>query len=275
MMLRGKTGLALAALAVAASGAAAQVTPPPGWPGAAPGKSCTIRPLQEVEVVAQVSGVLAQVLVTPGQVVSAGDVIAVFDNDVAVADLAVAQARADDHSAIDLAQTRYDGLALRLERLERAHARQAIATSELEAARLEMDIAAGELAQARQARALAQLEADRVRIALDKTTIYSPVAGQVAAGLIDPGESPRMDQPIATIIVTDPLRVEAFVPTQELREFVAQEAHVATIQGARYALEYDYTSVVADYSSSTVSVFFKLSADDVLPGFDCRILQTP
>lgn len=276
MPSRGKISTLWPVFALVASAASAQqLTPPPGWGGGYTGGSCTIRPLQTVDVVAQVTGVVAQVKVVPGQVVSTGDVIAVFDSDVATADLAVAQARADDRSAIDLAQTRHDGLAQRVARLERAHARRAISTSDLEAARLELDIATGELAQARNRHDLAQLEADRVRIALGKTTILSPVDGQITADLIDPGESPGIDQPIATIIVTDPLRVEVFVPTSELRAFTAQDTHHAMIQGERYALEYDYTSVVADYSSSTVSVFFKLRADDVLPGFDCRIISTP
>ena len=97
----------------------------------------------------------------------------------------------------------------------------------------------------------------------------------MAEGLISPGETPGAEQPIATITVTEPLRIEAYVPTSALAEFILVPAHRVAIAGTVHVVTLDYVSAVADLSSSTVSVFFTLRAPQVIPGLDCTMPQTP
>jgi multidrug efflux pump subunit AcrA (membrane-fusion protein) len=242
----------------------------PGFGGGF-GVNCAIRPLQVVNVAAPVNGIIARVHVKPGQRVRAGDPLVTFDTEIARTDLAMAKARAADASAVEIAGRRSEGLGLRVDRLRVARESRAIPEADYEAAVMERDIALGELAKAEAERRFAQIEAERSRQIVEKSVVRSPVDGTVGEGLIDPGEAPGGDQSIATITVSDPLRVEAYVPTAMVAEFIARPAFHAEIAGGREDLTLDYVSAVADLSSATLSVFFLLHAPDVLPGLDCRI----
>ena len=235
------------------------------------GVNCAIRPLRVIEVAAPVNGIIAEVHVRPGQKVRAGDPLVSFDTDIAKIDLAMAEVRAADTSAIEIAERRLQGLNLRAERMTKARESNAVSEADYDAAILERDLAAGELAAAKADLAEAQIEAERNRTALDKAVVRSTVDGTVGEGLIDPGETPSANQPIATITETDPLRIEAYVPTQALAEFIARPSHKAAIAGTLYDVEMDYVSAVADLSSDTVSVFFTLRAAEIIPGLDCSI----
>ena len=232
--------------------------------------SCAVRASREVKVAPPVSGVIETVEVRPGQQVAAGDVLVRFDAALGRAELALAEARAADASARDSAATRVTALEVRLARLERALKSRAIPESEVETARLDLDSARGDLARAEAELHLAALEADRVRLGVERSVVRSPVAGTVAEALIDPGEAPDAQQPIATI--TDPLRVEAYVPAAEVPAFIAASDFRARIGGAEHGLDFDYAAPLADVSSSTISVFFTLQAPGLLPGLDCVIV---
>lgn len=246
------------------------------WTGVGAGAempvSCAVRASREVKVAPPVSGVIETVEVRPGQQVAAGDVLVRFDAALGRAELALAEARAADASARDSAATRVAALQVRLARLERALKSRAISESEVETARLDLDSARGDLARAEAELHLAALEADRVRLGVERSVVRSPVAGTVAEALIDPGEAPDAQQPIATITVTDPLRVEAYVPAAEVPAFIAASDFRARIGGAEHGLDFDYAAPLADVSSSTISVFFTLQAPGLLPGLDCVIV---
>lgn len=240
-------------------------------PGAGAGLNCAVRPLQVVNVAAPVNGIIAKVHVRPGQTVQAGQLLVSFDTTIAETDLALAEAREKDTSALFMADRKLQGLNAKLARLDQARASRAIPEADYEAAALDRDMAQGELAKARADHDEATIQADRARKVVDISQVHSPVAGTVAEGLIDPGEQPDKDQPIAVITVTDPLRIEAYVPAAELAAFLARPRIQARIGPGLYDLTRDYVASVADVSSGTVSVFFTLHAPQVLPGLDCVI----
>ncbi|MCL4069183.1 efflux RND transporter periplasmic adaptor subunit [Pseudomonas sp. GX19020] len=245
-------------------------------PGFAPMPvSCAVRALREVRVAAPVSGVIASVAVRPGQKVAEGEVLARFDSQLAEAELALAEARASDTAARDSATARIAALTSRLARLEKALRSRAVSEAEVETARLDLDLAKGELLRAEAELRFAGLEAARVRVGVEKAVIRSPVAGTVGEMLIDAGEAPDSQQPIAVITVTDPLRVEAWVPSSEVPAFLAMTSFRARIGGTERPLDFDYAAPMADISSGTISVFFTLTAPDLLPGLDCQIITPP
>lgn len=228
-----------------------------------------------VKLAAPVTGVIAEVHVRPGQRVVTGDVVVVFDADMGRAELALAEARANDSSVEETARQRVDALTARLARLEKALEQNAVPRADVEAAKLDLAIARGELARVVAEREIARLEAERTRIAVGKSVVRSPVDGIVTEALIHAGEMPDMEQPIAVLTVADPLRIEAYVPAAAVSAFLGRAEHQAQIGGQLYPLVLDYVSPVADLSSNTVSIFFTLSAPELLPGLDCVMAPMP
>lgn len=235
------------------------------------GINCTIRPLQIVEIAAPTAGIVSEVFVRPGSTVSEGDLIATFDDDLIKAQLAAAQVRAEMTSGRDAAQANLDALVARVERLRQGVARRVVSQSDLEAARLELAAAEGALARENDLMVVAGLEVEQARVALSKTQVRSPVSGQIGEELIDVGESPQ-GRHVAIVYVNSPLRVEAFVPTPMLGNFLARDEFniVVNNQAADpIAVTLDYVAQVADLSSNTQSVYFTLTSDEVLPGYQC------
>ena len=233
--------------------------------------NCAIRPLQVVEIAAPKSGVIRDVFVRPGQEVEKGAKIAVFDDDLDRATLAAAEARAMMKAGVETATVRRDRLTEKVERMEKAAKRGAVAQADLEAAQLELALAQSDVKRETDLLALAEIEAEQARTILGKSVVVSPVAGVVGEDPIDPGESPAQ-KPIAVIYVVNPLRVEAYVPTAVLAEFLARDRFDVVVNGdsaAPIPVIMDHVSQVADLSSNTQSVFFTLEAPGILPGYKC------
>lgn len=235
------------------------------------GINCAIRPLQIVEIAAPTAGIVSEVFVRPGATVAQGDLIATFDADLISAQLAAAELRSTLTTGRDAAMAQRDALVVRVERLRRGVARSAVSQSDLEAARLDLATAQGALSRENDLLVLAELDVQQARIALSKTEVRSPVAGQVGEDLIDVGESPQ-GRFVAIVYVNDPLRVEAYVPTPLLADFLGRDGFEIVVNGQTASpvdVSLDYVAQVADLSSNTQSVYFTLDADDILPGYQC------
>jgi multidrug efflux pump subunit AcrA (membrane-fusion protein) len=236
--------------------------------------NCAIRPMSVVEIAAPVPGIVKEIRVRPGQEVRRGDVLAVFDQEVAAAELALAEARAEDTSARDAAIIRRDGMQKKVERLDLAKLRRAISEAEFESAVLELATAESEVRRQDAALRLSALEAERYRTVLAKSVVTSPVDGVVGEDPIDPGESPT-SKPIVTLYVVKPLRVEAYVPTLQLPAFLDRSDFSVIVSGDQsnpVPVALDHVSQVADLSSDTQSVFFLLEAPGILPGYKCQMV---
>lgn len=241
------------------------------------GINCAIRPLQVVEVAAPIAGIVSDVFVRPGATVEKGDLIAKFDSDMNEAAVAAAELRASLTAGRDVALAQRDALAERVARLQRGVDRRAVSVSELDAAKLELILSQGRLDQENESLRLAEMDVVEARLALTKTDVRSPVSGQVGEDLIDVGESAQ-GRYVAVIYVNEPLRVEAYVPTTVLADFLGRPEFEIIVNGDRAAptpVTLDYVAQVADLSSNTQSVYFTLEAENVLPGYQCLFPATP
>jgi RND family efflux transporter MFP subunit len=240
------------------------------------GINCAIRPLQVVEIAAPLNGIVQEVFVRPGATVAAGDLIARFDADLSAAALASAELRAGLTAGRDAAQAQRDALIVRVERLERGVARRAVSQADLDAAQLELALAEGALNREIDQLRVAAQSVVEARVALSKAQVRSPVAGQVGEDIIDVGESTQ-GRSVAVIYVNDPLRVEAYVPTSMLAAFLARDSFDIVVNGdgtAPISVTLDYVAQVADLSSNTQSVYFTLTSDVILPGYQCLFPAT-
>ena len=267
-----RTGCLIIAFALTGSTSGAQTTLPAI---AKPPINCTINPLQTVEISAAVSGIVAEVMVRPGMEVSTGDIIAKLDTSLAEADLEIAQARANFSGAIEAALIQRDSLERRAGMLKQAVEERAISRAEYESILLEYELSKATVQQQIQDQQLAQREADRAKLVLEKAIIRATVDGIVGENLIDVGEN-VINRPIATIYVTRPMRVEAFVPVADLRTIAEQTNPQIIVDGNTdnpVPVSLDYVSPVANLSSNTISVYFSLESDTIIPGYKCTLAR--
>lgn len=243
--------------------------------------NCTIKPLQMVDISSQVRGIVREVMVRPGETVQPGQPLVQLDTDMAAAEMDLALAKAEADATLQSALTNREGLARKEARLAKALAKKAVSLADHEAAQLELALAETAVRREEQALRIARMEYERSRLLVEKSLIRSPVAGMVGENLVDPGESVN-EGPIATVYVTRPMRVEAFVPSQALGQFAPADGTSRSFAisidgraGPALPVTLDYVSQVADLTSNTVSVFFTLQADDVLPGSKCRLVSQP
>jgi len=150
-----------------------------------------IEPVRKVDISADISGRVVQVLVEEGQTVQRGDLLiridpSAFQANVRRAEASVSQARAREAQArSQLAQTR-----TALERAEQlSTGDQLISRAELDQARTQAQVAEGELQAARFGVSQAEAALSEARDQLSKTTIAAPMAGRVTRLNIEEGET--------------------------------------------------------------------------------------
>lgn len=140
---------------------------------------------RSVTVSSPAGGVLAEVLVRPGQVVAAGDVIARLDAEA-------------EQIAFDRAKLASDDAEATLARTEGLASSNVVATTALTAAQLAV--------------ANAELELRNAQVALTRRTITSPIAGSVGLIRVTPGNYVPAQTAVTTVDDTSAILVDFWVP---------------------------------------------------------------
>lgn len=182
---------------------------------AAPPVACLIEPSRVAEVGSPVVGVLAEVLVDRGDVVKAGQAIAVLGQQVERAALQVAEARAYAPAEIRAAEAGHQFAIARLQRAKDLKARSLISTQALEEAETEEHVAREQLARAREQQKVWRRELSLAKQQLEQRTLRSPIDGVIVERYLNAGERVE-DRAFARIATIDPLRVEMIMSTQYL-----------------------------------------------------------
>lgn len=151
---------------------------------------------QHVSIRARVSGYLEEVHVRDGDTVEAGALLFTLDRRPYEAAYQAARGRAQMARAT-ASQAEAD-----LQRAEELRAVDAVSEENLEQAQTA-------LANARASLATAQADAEAARLNLEFTEIRAPIAGQLSARTVDPGDlvqgSTAQGDPLITIVSSDPL----------------------------------------------------------------------
>ncbi|WP_201158154.1 efflux RND transporter periplasmic adaptor subunit [Rhodobaculum claviforme] len=259
--------LALAAGWALAAGGAAALTP----------VSCLIQPEDTVRLATPVAGIVAEVPVERGDIVTAGTVVARLDSTLEDIALALAEARAANPSRIHSLEARVAFLEAQLDRNERLATRDAVPEATVQESRLERAVARLELDEAHLARTLAGIEADQSRALLAQKTLRAPIAGVVTERLISPGEfrDPQQGH-LVTIARLDVLRVEAFAPIAHYAELeVGREVTIRPEApfGGAWPATITIIDRVFDAATATFGLVMRLeNADLLLPaGLRCEV----
>jgi RND family efflux transporter MFP subunit len=170
---------------------------------------------QDLELGFTIGGKVAKVQVKPGQEVQEGQILVELEDFEGEALIKLYRLRASSNLEVRSAEEE-----LKLAKIEEAAIRQAF---EKDAAKpIELDRAQIESAKAELAVSLSQQRSEEATYQLRQTMAHhdqylmrAPLAGVVDAVEIEPGETVQELTPILRLVVTDPLRVDAAVPTDE------------------------------------------------------------
>lgn len=258
----------LAGLAAFSRDAAAQ-------PDAVNALDCMIQPHQVVQVGTPTPGVIDQVLVERGDIVTKGQPIVLLQANVERAALAVARERATQNGETTVAVSSQELAQRELERANELYAKDFVSKTYLDKQLAESKVAGGRTDQARERRTLAQREVDLAAAQLAQRTIRALISGVVVERFASPGE--LVDQkPMLRIAAVDPLRVDVLVPAavfgqvrigmkgSVVPELLNRSAQLATVKNV---------DRVIDAASNTFRVRLELpNPGNALPaGLRCKV----
>jgi RND family efflux transporter MFP subunit len=173
---------------------------------------CLIEPARISDVGSPVIGVIESTLVERGDLVRAGQPMAVLRADVERQSVAVAASKAQAIGELRAAEATMELARQKLVRAKDLADQQFISGQALEQARADFQVAEQRLAQAREQRGIFAREQELAQAQLGLRTIRSPITGVVAERFLSAGERVE-ERPMFRVAVVNPLRVEIVLPS--------------------------------------------------------------
>jgi len=214
-------------------------------------------PFRTVNVASTEVGVITAILVSEGQKVHKGQILATLDTDVLQATLDIAKARMASLGALKIAEAERQSARNKLDKLRPLRSEGHASQSELEHAESEVEVAEAKLLAVQEERRIQSLECKRIEVQSERRNIRSPVDGIVVKVVKEIGEALLLNAPeIVSLVELDPLRARFCLPynlTTRLK--VGQEIDVIfpdSGQRARGTLE--MIAPVTDPKSATVQM---------------------
>lgn len=183
------------------------------------------RPGRRALISAPISETIASINAEEGQHVEAGQLLIKLDDQIAIAQLHSAQARAAAMGAYEQARAN-----LRFTETNEAMMREARRTGaagemELLRATADREQAAASLREATEQRDLARLEAIELRARHERHIIRAPFKGTVARIHAQLGETPKSSDPLIELIDLSTLKVDIQLPADALADLHPGDSH--------------------------------------------------
>jgi RND family efflux transporter MFP subunit len=238
-----------------------------------------LRPSQTVKLGSSTVGVLAAVEVDRGDVVSAGQLVARLDLEVAEASAALALARAEASADLEMNRTRLTDAQRRLANLEKLHAEGIVTAEELALTQLDAKLAKLAVERSIEDRRVANLEAARAQAVVNAGAVRSPITGVVVERHLSPGEKLGIpgQESVLTLGCLDPLYAEVYAPASFFDQLsLGQRARIQLKLESRPTLSAEVIAIdrVIDTASDTFRVRLALpNPDNAVPaGLRCQVL---
>ena len=214
-------------------------------------------PYRSIDLAAAEQGILDNIVVEQGAVVTAGDTVATLNREVLLASLEIAKMRAGMEAAMRRANADVRQKQRRYLKIHSLHTNGHASEEELDSAKALLEIAQADLLDAEEKQKLAQLQVAEIEAQLQQRRIQSPVTGQVVKLHKDTGEYVASIEPVvATIVQLDKLRVKFYVATSEAYDIQRGDTLPIVFRDTnqRTVGVVEFVSPTTDADSSTVRV---------------------
>ncbi len=233
-------------------------------------------PYRTINVSADETGIIAEVLVEEGQTVEAGQPLVRLNSDVHRALLAIAEQNMHAEGRLEAALAE---MRLRQDRLEKlsalrvgGHARQ----EEVDRAAAEVDVAKANVRAAREDLVARKLEYDKIKIHVERRTVRSPISGVVTSLHKEIGEFVAPTTPdLLTLVDLDPLLATFSIMRADAESLRPGQKVVIHFDDTNLKTEgiVDFISPVLDAESGTIRVKVRVrnSENRVRSGERCTL----
>jgi len=202
-----------------------------------------------------VGGQVKTVEVEPGERISQGQTLMEIRNEEGKALIEIYEIRADSDVQERSAREQVNLAEVELEMKQYAFERDAASEMEVRRREVQLKVAELELESVRQQMAETKLQLKQAKARGAQYELKAPMDGVVEQVIVSEGETVEALKPVLRMVVTDPLRIDAFVPTQQtLGLAVDGPAYVAVeMPGHRgvYEGKIVHLASVADAASNT------------------------
>jgi RND family efflux transporter MFP subunit len=230
-----------------------------------------IEPHSVTELSTSEQGVLEEVLVKRGDIVSKGQVVAKLESSLETIALQFAEARAKMMGDVDAKRATLDYMVRQRERITELYEDKAISFNEKDKADTDVRLAETELQVELDNQRLAKFERNRAARRLELRSIRSPVNGVIVEILLVPGESvDDRAREIMVIAEVNPLNVEIILSAEQFGSLqVGTPAEVTPLLSGASVRQTEVSVVdrTIDAASDTFGVQLQLDNDDyAIPG---------
>lgn len=237
-----------------------------------------IEPRKVLEIRAPIEGLIERVHVDRGDLVRAGQEIALLDTGVERVAAAIAKHRAEMEGAVRSGESRVEYSTAKAARSEQLHKEKFISAQQRDEAMTEKNLAEAELRDARDNRKLAALEHQRQMELIRLKSIRSPINGVVVERILNVGELAESGvgrKPIFKLAEIDVLHVEVLLPVEAYGKVSrGMEVEIAPEipADARYRATVAVIDRIVDAASGTFGVRLELpNKKHVMPaGIRCK-----
>jgi len=213
-------------------------------------------------------GQIARVLCKEGDVVKAGQAVAVLDDRAEQLQLSQMEAQAKDVTQIRASEASLEQKRVDLEKLEKAASSRAATELEVEHARLEVKIAELSLDLARFEHEQAQRKYEETRARVDRMRLTSPGDGTVEEVHVEAGESVNALDEVVRIVNTRVLWIDASLLLEaaaRLQVGMAVEVRFSAPNPVVYEGRVIHIAAVADAASGTLKARIEVPNRDGRP----------
>jgi len=217
---------------------------------------CVVIPSNVADLGSNDRGVIHRIMVDRNDFVEKDAVIAVLDDEVEQATVALASKQASDISEISLQKVNLTYAKREEDRAKHAYDDKAFSLHDYDKAKVTTQLAEIKLLQAKEKQMLAQNKLKQAKARLAHRTIHAPFSGVVMERFKTIGEYID-DDPVIRLAQLDPLYVELIVPVAQKNTIkVGMHARVCTDKNAGKGWEVKVSQVdeVIDAASGTFGV---------------------
>lgn len=222
---------------------------------------CLIDPAQVLDLGSPIIGVLDQVLVSRGDTVKKGQLVAQVESSIEESDLKIARLMASSEATIKAREAQVNYARKQWERAMELQQKGAISSQSFDELKANYIIAVQELEVAKFERERMSLAKEKAEAVLAQRKIRSTINGIVQKVDRGPGEYVFQEASIMTVVQLDPLFIETFIPVARYKDVqlgMIGSVSVSEPEAKTVDAEVIVVDKVFDTTSGTIGVRLKL-----------------